>query len=206
MKYAGGLSHVAYALNQKADYRAEIINDDPYLSLKCYENCSAFNLQTQLTGAYNAENVLAAFAVGRYFGVGVELLKNAISSYKPQNNRSQLIDTGKNKLILDAYNANPSSMAAALENFVTKPGQPKMCILGDMHELGVYSEPEHRNILEIALRSLSGTLIFVGQNFYNLKGNQSSCFFFANTLEAMDWLKDHKIIGYQIKKETPIQN
>ncbi len=198
MKFTHGLSLVSYGLNQKADYRAEIIGSDPFLALKCSENCKVFDIQTHITGAYNAENVLAAVAIGRYFGVGAELLINAITSYKPQNNRSQIIDTGRNQLILDAYNANPSSMAAALNNFEKKSGQPKMIILGDMFELGIYSQAEHRNVLEIALRSKPGLIIFVGESFFRLKNNQTSCFFFQNTEEAKDWLRRNKIDGYQI--------
>jgi UDP-N-acetylmuramoyl-tripeptide--D-alanyl-D-alanine ligase len=149
IKHADDISRVTYGLDPSADYRGEVFNQHPFLGLMCSENSTAFEVQTKLTGAYNASNVMAAVCIGRYFGVPVGDIVNAIASYTPQNNRSQVFDTGKNHLILDAYNANPSSMIAALDNFSNYPGDRKMCILGDMLELGEYAEAEHQKIIDL---------------------------------------------------------
>lgn len=106
-------------------------------------------IQTKLIGAYNAINILAAFTVGRHFGVSDEQIKHALENYTPSNNRSQLTITEKNHLIVDAYNANPTSMAAAIENFrVMDVDKPKMAILGDMRELGEVSAEEHQKTVD----------------------------------------------------------
>nr|HPK04373.1 UDP-N-acetylmuramoyl-tripeptide--D-alanyl-D-alanine ligase [Bacteroidales bacterium] len=121
MKHAENLSELTYGSDKNADYRTEIVSNEPFLTLKYFENNNILNIHSQLIGTYNAGNISAAIAVGRYFGIGSKLIKDAISAYIPQNNRSQLIDTGRNQLILDAYNANPSSMEAALNNFIQNP-------------------------------------------------------------------------------------
>jgi len=198
MQQSVGISNVSYGLNPKADYIGEIIGSQPYIALKCIENCTFFNVQTKLTGTYNASNVMAAVCIGRYFGVAVKDVVDAITSYIPQNNRSQALRTGKNQLILDAYNANPSSMAVALENFSKMPGQPKMCILGDMLELGSYTDEEHKNIMELALRSGFDKLIFVGEYFYRQKTADPSCIFLTDTQQARNWFPDQQISGFNI--------
>ena len=105
-------------------------------------------IETQLIGAYNADNILAALAVGAFFGVNPVLAAKAIAGYKPSNNRSQRVQTAKNVLIIDAYNANPTSMAAALDNFELLQAKHKAVILGDMLELGADSENEHRILVK----------------------------------------------------------
>jgi UDP-N-acetylmuramoyl-tripeptide--D-alanyl-D-alanine ligase len=109
-------------------------------------------VQTNLIGAYNLENALAAIAVGINFGVDRKQICHALETYQPTNSRSQLVQTASNRLIVDAYNANPSSMMAALENFqlmATLPGETKMAILGDMRELGDASHKEHQKIVNL---------------------------------------------------------
>ena len=108
---------------------------------------NTYPVQTHLIGGYNLDNVLASVAIGKYFDVAPEDICEALSTYMPQNNRSQLVDTGRNKLIVDAYNANPTSMMAALENFRQVQAPHKMVILGDMKELGEASLEEHRKIV-----------------------------------------------------------
>lgn len=121
-------------------------------------------IQTQLFGNYNLHNILAAVAVGTYFNVNTEQIKNGIENYIPSNNRSQIFKTKKNTLILDAYNANPSSMMAALENFKVAKGIKKFFILGDMLELGTESMNEHEKIITWTKQhDLNG--IFVGDQF-----------------------------------------
>ncbi len=120
-------------------------------------------VQTHLIGEYNVHNLLTAVVVGMQFGVPFPLMNKALSEYVPTNNRSEYHDTGRNHIIVDAYNANPSSMAVALDNFERMKGEHKMVILGDMRELGTDSEAEHRHIME----RLHGfeTVWLVGEEF-----------------------------------------
>ena len=122
-------------------------------------------VQTHLIGAYNTDNMLAAIAVGRHFGVDAARICHALESYTPSNNRSQLTVTEHNRLIVDAYNANPTSMAAAIENFRMMEVSPKMAILGDMGELGDVSAEEHRKIADMLTRCGFDEVWLVGEEF-----------------------------------------
>ena len=124
-------------------------------------------IKSQLIGDYNFNNIAAAIAIGRYFKVNISNIKKAIESYTPTNNRSQIIEKGSNKIILDAYNANPTSMYAALLNF-EKQGGIKTALLGDMFELGTEAIIEHKNIADLALSLNIEHIILVGENFYNV--------------------------------------
>jgi UDP-N-acetylmuramoyl-tripeptide--D-alanyl-D-alanine ligase len=197
-KYAADISQVTYGLDPIADYRGEISGIHPFITLLCSENCTAFEVPTNLTGVYNANNVMAAVCIGRYFGVTVNDVIEAIASYQPQNNRSQILITGKNHIILDAYNANPSSMAVALENFNNYPGKPKLCILGDMLELGDYSADEHKAVIELVRKSGFDLTMFVGEHFYQQKVNDKDLNFFSDTQQAKAWLADQQISAYTI--------
>lgn len=127
-------------------------------------------IQSQLIGEYNFNNIAAAITMGDYFKIEPERIKAAIENYVPTNNRSQIIEKGSNKIILDAYNANPSSMRAALLNFEKQSGL-KTAILGDMFELGKSAKTEHQNIADLALSLNINQIIFVGENFYRAKIN-----------------------------------
>ena len=127
-------------------------------------------IKSQLIGDYNFNNIAAAITIGNYFKVDDNNIKLAIENYKPNNNRSQIINKGSNKIILDAYNANPSSMTAALLNFEKQTGN-KIAILGDMFELGNDAEKEHQNIIDLSNSLKINQIIFVGENFYKSKSN-----------------------------------
>ena len=128
-------------------------------------------VQTNLIGAYNVDNALAAITIGLKFGVKEQDASDAVANYMPQNNRSQLTETGRNHLVVDAYNANPTSMAAALENFSMIKAQDKMLILGDMRELGDVSQDEHRRIVE-EIRKYGFTQVWlVGSEFAGAAGD-----------------------------------
>ncbi len=138
----------------------------PFLSMKCKDNSNTFyDINTQLVGAYNAENVLAAVAIANYFGVEAEKIKQGLETYTPQNNRSQLTVTEHNKLIVDAYNANPTSMQAAIQNFAQMEVENKILILGDMLELGEQSDFEHLQIVELLEQKNLNTVYLVGKEF-----------------------------------------
>lgn len=142
------------------------------------------NIKSQLIGTYNFNNIMTAVTLGRYFKVPFKKIKTAISNYHPSNNRSQILEKGNNKFLLDAYNANPTSMAKALESFVNYKGKKKIAILGDMLELGGYSEDAHTKILELA-EKLELKVITVGKEFKKIK--KESWKKFANTQELKEW-------------------
>lgn len=143
------------------------------------EDCSSFlsiqwreaddmpwhTVKTHLVGAYNIANIRAAVSVGLYFGVSAEQIDEALEAYTPTNSRSEFRDTGNNKLIVDAYNANPTSMAAALDNFQFVEAERKMVILGDMRELGADSDSEHCKVVQKVQQTNVAKAWFVGENF-----------------------------------------
>ena len=130
--------------------------------LLSYQNTT---IQSHLIGHYNYTNIAASIAIGEFFNVTAQNIKAAIEHFIPANNRSQLIEKGTNSIILDAYNANPSSMMAALENFIQSQGNQKTVFLGDMFELGPDTEKEHQNIVSYLENNYKGTCYLVGENF-----------------------------------------
>ena len=135
-------------------------------------------IHSHLIGIYNANNINAAITIGKFFEVSDELIKEAIEHYIPENNRSQLIQKNTNEIILDAYNANPSSMAAAIENFKQLDKENKIAILGDMFELGEESLVEHKKIVELLENNSNISTYFIGKDFYaNHKSNNHFHFF-----------------------------
>jgi UDP-N-acetylmuramoyl-tripeptide--D-alanyl-D-alanine ligase len=120
---------------------------------------------THLIGAYNIANIRAAFTVGRHFGVGADEAVEALEAYEPKLGRSEYKETGRNRLIVDAYNANPTSMAAALRNFRDMDVSPKMAILGDMRELGDVSAEEHQKAVDLMKEYGLETVWLVGEEF-----------------------------------------
>ena len=141
---------------------------NPFVKLS-YRNTT---IQSNLIGKYNFTNIAAAIAIGTYFKISETAMKEAIESYVPTNNRSQLLTTKHNTVILDAYNANPSSMQVALENFDTLKAPSKVVILGDMFELGKESVHEHQAIVDVATAFNFDETYFVGENFNIAKTNK----------------------------------
>jgi len=166
----------------------------PFLSLRL----RGAEVHTRLVGAYNAANVLAALAVGEYFGVPLQEAIAAVEAFTPSNQRSQMVKTDHNTLIVDAYNANPSSMKAALENFAALQAPLKLALLGDMRELGAESVAEHMKVVE-QLRSSGIPAILVGEEFARAlaaAGEESPCFPDSGALAA--WLHDNPVCGAAI--------
>lgn len=148
--------------------KGEFVECNPYLKFKWNTQPSAFSpmeVQTQLIGAYNIDNALAAATIGTLFGVASDDICKALEEYAPSNNRSQMKKTDSNTLIIDAYNANPTSMAAALDNFKVMKAEHKMCILGAMRELGDASDDEHKKIVEKVNASDFEEVWYVGEEF-----------------------------------------
>ncbi len=160
-------------------------------------------VKSQLIGLYNANNINAAITIGKYFNVANNDIKNAIENYIPENNRSQLLTKGTNEIILDAYNANPSSMAVALENFIqletrgkaelSEAKANKLIIIGDMFELGAESLAEHNSIVNLLLNENEIECCFVGNDFYFNKVAKSNFHFFKTFDYFSDFLKSRKI-------------
>ena len=165
---AEGLKQVQYGIGDRTDLCAsgEVISCTPMVRMRWHHGGGEWHeVQTQLIGTYNLYNMMAAAAIGLYFGVSQEQVDHAIANYVPSNNRSQLTVTEHNRLIVDTYNANPTSMRAALLNFCAIEGHPKMVILGDMGELGAGSQDEHQRIVDFLKSSDIDTVWLVGKNF-----------------------------------------
>lgn len=170
--------------------RGQFVSADPFLKTELWLDGQKKLVNTQIIGQYNTENVLAAAAVGKYFGVPAEGICLGLENYQPDNNRSQVVQKGDYTLIMDAYNANPSSMKAALENFAGMKAAHKWFILGDMLELGAESLTEHQAIVDLT-QELKLEGIFVGPIFGECL-TDSKLNHFAHTAEAKDWLRTHK--------------
>jgi UDP-N-acetylmuramoyl-tripeptide--D-alanyl-D-alanine ligase len=192
------LSTVSYGISPEAFIHGKISQTAPFLSLEWYKGKEENKITTQLVGGYNLENVLAAICVASHFGVESHKISRAIENYLPQNNRSQNIDTGKNHLIVDAYNANPSSMQAALDNFFSLNVSPKMVVLGEMRELGSYSEEEHRKITDLLSQNRLDKVILVGENFLRLSSLPKEWEVFPETDDLINYLTAANISGYTI--------
>ena len=176
----------------------EVLECNPFVKFRWRSGEGNWHtVQTNLIGAYNVDNALAAITIGLKFGVTEQDASEAVAGYKPQNNRSQLTETGRNHLVVDAYNANPTSMAAALENFSMIQAQDKMLILGDMRELGEASDAEHKRIVE-ELRNYGFTEVWlVGSEF--AKAAQGSGFRLFPDVEAVkEALKSEPVNGKTI--------
>ncbi len=190
---------VEYGLNvpgrEPAAISGEILENSVFLKMKCHTPEGSFMIETRLIGSYNAENILAAVAVGFFFGVENSAIQRGIENYNPQNNRSQLTVTQKNKLIVDAYNANPSSMSAAIQNFAQMEGEPKALIIGDMLELGEQSEEEHRNIIRLLQQKGFKNVLLVGPQFQKVNDSYLS---FQNVEELIKYLESSPLEGQNI--------
>lgn len=153
-----------YGFSQKDPqfYKIEFLGADPFVKIG-FENKV---VHTQLIGKYNFTNCCAAILMGKYFNVEPQEIKEALEDYVPENNRSQIIEKNGHRIILDAYNANPTSMTAALENFKAMHAERKIVILGDMFELGELAKEEHQNISDLASTLDFDTIILVGENFF----------------------------------------
>lgn len=166
-----------------------IINSFPYLTVtyNCPETSGTIN--TQLTGRYNFENLIAAVCIGHHFNIDQKELEAAIQSYQPSNYRSQIIHKNSNTIILDAYNANPTSMKEAILSFAHNPYEKKVAVLGDMLELGEVSEEEHRRIIQLLAQQNFYEVILVGEEFEKVK-DQISCYHFPTRRELQEWLEN----------------
>lgn len=167
MNIAEGLNLIPYGTEDDLYVNGRITGNSPYLTFewKAGKDGKSYQVQTQLIGEYNFPNALAAITIGRFFGVEDAKINEALAGYTPQNNRSQLKKTDDNTLIIDAYNANPTSMMAALQNFRNMEVPHKMLILGDMRELGAESAAEHQKIADYLKECAFEKVWLVGDQF-----------------------------------------
>jgi UDP-N-acetylmuramoyl-tripeptide--D-alanyl-D-alanine ligase len=180
--------------DEKANVFIKSVEANPFVKV-AFEDVE---IQSNLIGKYNAANIAAAIAVGKYFKVDTAKIKNAIENYIPTNNRSQILEKNSNKIILDAYNANPSSMKVAIENFLDLEGDSKMMILGDMFELGKESLQEHKNIISLLENQSEIEVFFVGNDFYTNRIENKNIQFFQSFEQLKDQFNTLKITNKTI--------
>lgn len=171
-KISSGLKLIEYGAktDESLAVNGEVISCAPFLKFRWRHGAGEWHIvQTHLIGSYNIDNMMAAACIGLYFGVTAAQIDEALHDYIPSNNRSQLSVTAHNKLIIDAYNANPTSMMAALKNFRDMEVTPKMAILGDMRELGDVSEEEHQKIVDFLKEAGITNVWLVGEEFGKTK-------------------------------------
>lgn len=173
----------------EGDYRGKIIStpQETTLQVAILNSGKECIIKSHLVGTYNFPNIMAAVAVGSYFGIPIDKIKQAIEGYVPDNSRSQLIQQGSTHIILDAYNANPSSMQVAIQNFISMPYGKKFVMLGGMKELGNDSIVEHQRVVAQLEESAFDQVVLVGGDFQHTHGHFH---YFENTQQARDWYRE----------------
>ena len=192
---AKGIEQITYGADDTSFASGHVISCNPFLTFDWKQQGKIHTVDTHLIGAYNLDNVLAAVAIGRYFKIPAERISRAIAAYEPTNNRSQLKETASNTLLIDAYNANPSSMKVALENFTAMPVSPKAVILGDMRELGPASDELHAEAIEEIKAGKFDKVFLCGEHFQKAGKDFAT---YATTEELIDALKANSLKGYHI--------
>ena len=183
---AKGIEQITYGNGDDAFASGQVVSCDPFLVFNWKQQGKLHTVETHMIGSYNLDNVLAAVAVGRFFKIPAERISRAIAAYEPTNN---------NELIIDAYNANPSSMKVALDNFITMPVQPKAIILGDMRELGPTSDELHAEVVEQIKKGQFDKVFLCGEHFSKV-GKEFSPF--ATTEAMVEELRKQPLKGYHI--------
>ena len=172
-------------------------NASLFLEVNATIDDRSYSFATGLFGSYNIDNVRAAMATGLLFEVAEDEIIDAISSFRPSNNRSQVVDTGRNIVIHDAYNANPASMKQAVASFAALGGEKKMVILGDMLELGSESDEGHARVID-QLKSLSGIVIVLAGPLFRKAASGTEAHCFNSSAEIAEWLRSVNPVGYNI--------
>ena len=192
---AKGIEQITYGNGDDTFASGQVVSCDPFLVFNWKQQGKLHTVETHMIGSYNLDNVLAAVAVGRFFKIPAERISRAIAAYEPTNNRSQFKKTDNNELIIDAYNANPSSMKVALDNFITMPVQPKAIILGDMRELGPTRDELHAEVVEQIKKGQFDKVFLCGEHFSKV-GKEFSPF--ATTEAMVEELRKQPLKGYHI--------
>jgi UDP-N-acetylmuramoyl-tripeptide--D-alanyl-D-alanine ligase len=202
MQQARGLKNIVYygkAPNTENTVSGRLLESSTLLTLKWNDRKSvSYNIKSQLTGAYNLDNILAAICIGTYFELTANEINNGIESYQPTNNRSQIVQTATNTLICDFYNANPSSMFVAIDNIDRMPAARKVLILGDMFEMGDEAAIEHTAVIQKAIDAHVTERIFIGKEFSSQQTevvgyDLSSATFYLTADDAITGLRTNPI-------------
>jgi UDP-N-acetylmuramoyl-tripeptide--D-alanyl-D-alanine ligase len=172
-----------------AKYIGKTLTEDMFLKLAILTAGSETSIKTKLVGDYNFPNVMVAVAVGRHFGISIDEIKEALEGYNPDNSRSQYLKVGSNNVILDAYNANPTSMRAAIGNFAQSNASNRLLWIGGMKEMGREEEHEHRELVKYIEQYNWDEVILVGKEFYKLNGGYR---WFETSAEAAEYVKSSK--------------
>lgn len=193
LEMSKGISKIIY-YGGKSDVTGSIIRNEPFLQAKIKTGTKEFTVNSNLVGGYNLPNILAAVCVGKYFGVSADIIKSTLEAYQPTNSRSQLLKIkNNNQVILDAYNANPSSMKTAIENFAGMEAENKILLIGAMAELGPESIQEHEKIVELIGEYKWKEVVLVGGDFSKINHPYRQ---FENSDQAADWLKAQNFENY----------
>jgi UDP-N-acetylmuramoyl-tripeptide--D-alanyl-D-alanine ligase len=176
--------------NNKGAFTTSLLETENLLGIKvCAKEMSCQKIFSKLVGSYNKPNIEAAICIGRHFSIPFDSIRTAIENYSPDNARSQMIKRGSNTIILDAYNANPSSMEVAVENFSKIEAEKKYLFLGGMMELGTDSVNEHQQLIRLLESLKLKNIILVGGDFVKV---QHSFLYFDNTEKAGVWIKENQ--------------
>ncbi|UCE94689.1 MAG: UDP-N-acetylmuramoyl-tripeptide--D-alanyl-D-alanine ligase [Flavobacteriaceae bacterium] len=189
MEQSEGMERILFGDEQDVDFRTVFLSADPFVRMRFDQ----VEIKSQLIGNYNYTNIAAAVAMGAYFGIESKEIKNGIESYVPKNNRSQIIDLKTNRIIMDAYNANPNSMEVALDNLSKLSADHKIAILGDMFELGKESKVEHERIARLASESDLDKVFLIGENFSKTKLSAEGLTKFISFEAFKDQFKDYDV-------------
>ena len=195
IKMAQGIHHVIGYGKEQGQIQGDAIDHNGMLSVQIKKGIEIDTIQTHLVGNFNLPNVLAAVAIGQYFKVPNDKIKSAIEDYIPTNSRSQLLTWNNNEVILDAYNANPSSMKLAVENFAKINKHNKMVCLGGMRELGVDTLMEHQALIDQLKQTNWEQVLLVGSEF---KPCNHDYLYFDTVIEAKAWLQAQNLKGYTL--------
>ena len=194
MSQVADLNKVVYYGTEKENtISGKLRHSDPLIEFEWATHEASYEAKANLTGTYNFENILAAICIGHFFELTPLQINTGLANYFPNNNRSQLTKTNHNTVICDFYNANPSSMAAALHNLKALNAIQKIAIIGDMFELGNEANEQHENIVKLAT-SYALETIFIGSNFYEFK-NKYAGNYFKTPIEASQFLKENQVKG-----------
>ncbi|PIF06220.1 MAG: UDP-N-acetylmuramoyl-tripeptide--D-alanyl-D-alanine ligase [Draconibacterium sp.] len=190
---------IGYGVN-RAEFTGSPKMSAPFIGASINFSSGTLNLNSQLIGNFNFENIMAAACIGNYFNVAPEKIREAIETYSPENSRSQLINKNDRKIIMDAYNANPTSMQASIKSFITNYPKEKTVILGDMLELGKYSAIEHQAIIDLLLTYTDLQVFLIGENFSKVADKTNFI-----TFENVDQLNDYITNNHQLNKHILIK-
>jgi len=193
---AGLLEHaqattIGYGYSERQDCWGKTLSASPFLQVELHIGKERYTVSTRIAGVYNFENLLAATTVGRHFAIPAEQIAKALANYTPQNNRSQVLHTLRNHLLLDYYNANPTSMSTSLQNFFEHIQGNKMVILGDMFELGDDAPNEHAAMVDLLSTQNDVTRVVVGKHFYEAAKPVHDIMAFSEIEELKKWLSEY---------------